>query len=162
MKILGIDPSVNNVGIALYDTVTKELRMQNFHPRREPKMSHSRLTVQIARVIHIEFLQGEKPDAMVLEFPQWEDSERGWVAMKQGHILNLAFIVGYLSASFDLPASKVFTPTVKEWKGNMPKTAVEERFRLRFPDLEDTKVSDHEFEATMLICWLLDNPDVEL
>lgn len=151
MLILGIDPSINNVGVAILDTETEVLFTDCFHPVRDKNTSMSVVSVRIARHIHT-ILQGKKVDMMVLEFPQWEDSERGWVAMKQGHILNLAFIVGYLAASFGLPASKVFTPTVQEWKGSMPKKAIEDRFKESFPDMKIP--SDHEFEAAMLIRYI--------
>lgn len=155
MLILGIDPSVNNVGIALLDTDTDELVTQCFHPKRE-NQSLSQIGNQIARKIWVELLQGKKPDCLVLEYPQFEDSERGIVAMKQGYILDLAFIVGFLGSSFGVSASKIWTPSVKEWKGTTPKKAIEVRFYRRFPHLAGSKISDHEFEAAMLICWLMD------
>lgn len=155
MLILGIDPSVNNIGIALYDTETEELKTNCFHPFRSND-SITQVGNQIARHIWTCVLQGKKVDCMVLEYPQFEDSERGIVAMKQGYILDLAFLVGYLACSFGVSARKTFTPSVKEWKGTTPKKAIEVRFYRRFPNLAGAKISDHEYEAAMLIMWLLD------
>lgn len=156
MLILGIDPSVKNVGIALYDTDTEELKLDCFHPIREGK-SRAQVANQIVRHIWVGVLQGKKVDSMVLEYPQFEDSERGIVAMKQGYILDLAFIVGFLGSSFGVSAGKIHTPSVKEWKGNTPKAAIEVRFYRRFPHLAGAKILDHEFEAAMLIMWLLES-----
>lgn len=153
MTILGIDPSINNVGLALYNRETQILKTQVFHPRRPATMAN--IGVQIARHILISFLQGEKrPDMLVIEYPEWQNSERGIIAMQQGYTLDLAFVVGFVAASLGIAASKIHMPTPSVWKGNLPKKAVGIRFERRF--LASAKlVTDHEFEAAMMIDWLL-------
>lgn len=154
MRYLGIDPSVNNVGIAFYDDETDELVTATFHPKRLSETTSTQIAVQIVRYILIQLLQGRKrADYIVLEHPQWEDSQRGNQAAAKGYTLDLAFLVGYIAGSMGLAATKTFTPTPLEWKGNMPKTAVESRFKKRWP--KHRKVSDHEFEAAMMIDWMI-------
>ncbi len=98
---------------------------------------------------------------MVIEYPEWQASERGIIAAQKGYTLDLAFVVGYLCGSLGIPASKCHTPTPNGWKGNLPKKAVGLRFERRF--LASAKeVSDHEFEAAMMIDWLLKQPSQEL
>lgn len=155
MIILGIDPSINNVGLALYNTDSQILKTHVFHPKRPASIAN--IGVQIARFIIISFLQGEKrPDALVIEYPEWQNSERGIIAMQQGFTLDLAFVVGFLCGSLGIKASACYTPTPSQWKGNLPKKAVGLRFERRF--LVSTKnLTDHEFESAMMIDWYLKN-----
>jgi len=155
MRVLGIDPSVNNVGIAFYDTQTHKLKTVTFQPKRTKDTPIANVAVQITRYILISVLQGEKrPDLAVMEYPQWEDSERGRMAMQKGYIHQLAFIVGYLCGNLGLASSCLYTPTPMEWKKNIPKKAIGIRFERRFL-VPANSVSDHEFEAAMMIDWLL-------
>lgn len=152
MTIIGIDPSINNVGIAIYDTLTKQLQLETFHPIKRPLLQ---VSIQIARHVVLRFLQGKKEFALVIEYPEFQGSQRGTVAAMKGYTLDLAFIVGYLSASLAIPSSRIWLPTPKAWKGNLPKTAVGIRFTERY-GLEYTNYSDHEYEAAMMIAWLMD------
>lgn len=154
MKILGIDPSVENVGIAWYDTDSRKLKTQTFHPYRKKETTTTNIGVQITKQI---ILNGwRNVDYFVIEHPQWEDSQRGRMAMQKGYTLDLAFLCGYLSSSVGLPASSIWTPTPMEWKGNLPKIAVGHRFEKRFL-VSANSITDHEFEAAMMIDWLMVN-----
>lgn len=154
MRYLGIDPSVNNVGIAFYDDESNELMTRTFHPKRGENTTTTQIAVQIVRFIMIDFLQGrKKADYIVLEHPQFENSIRGNQAAAKGYTLDLAFLVGYIAGAMGLASTKTFTPTPLEWKGNMPKMAVEVRFKKRWP--KHPKVLDHEFEAAMMIDWMI-------
>lgn len=153
MRYLGVDPSVNDVGLALYDDQTLRLRTATFHPLREGRNT-TNIAVQIVRHIKISLLQGEKgPDVMVLEHPQWENSERGHKAAARGYTLDLAYLIGFIAGSMGLAGNKIWTPTPLEWKGNAPKTAIGHRFWKRF-GIDPEAVTDHEFEAAMMIDWV--------
>lgn len=153
MIILGIDPSVNNVGIALWNTDTNECQTWTFHPKRTKDTPIVQVGHQLARYLFITVLQGKiRPDLVVAEYPQWEASERGLIAMQQGYTLDLAFMVGYAVSTLGLVPTKVLLPTPFEWKGNMPKTAVKARFEKHFQCSADD-ISDHEYEAAMMAVW---------
>lgn len=159
MKILGLDPSVNNVGLALWDSELNILQTDVFHPRRSKDTPMPEIGTQIVRHILTTFLQGEKDiQYAVMEFPQWENSTRGAIAMQQGYTLDLAYIVGHvagvLTCNLRLAATKIFTPTPMEWKKNLPKDAVGLRFQKRY-GVSPSEVSDHEFEAAMMIDWAI-------
>lgn len=155
MKILGVDPSVNNVGLAYWDSNRLFLKTTTFHPKRDSESSISSVAVQVARFIHIDFLAGEgRLDGLVMEFPQFENSDRGHQAMIKGFLFDLAFILGYLGGCLGVKASDIKTPTPNQWKGQMPKKAVGLRFDKTYGlDYED--YSDHEYEAAMMIQWYL-------
>lgn len=153
MIILGLDPSVNNVGLALLNSDTGDCQTWTFHPKRTKETPMTQVGAQLARFIFLSVLQGKiRPDLVVAEYPQWEGSERGLIAAQQGYTLDLAFIVGYAVATLGLVPTKIMTPTPMEWKGNMPKTAVKARFEKYF-EISADGISDHEYEAAMMAVW---------
>lgn len=155
MIILGIDPSVNNVGLALYNTTTKELRTRTFHPSLKLKSHLPSLSVEICRFISLVFLQKEKKiDRLVIEMPQWESSQRGKIAGVKGFTLDLAYIVGFCGGRLGLDPLDIYVPTPLMWKGQTPKHVTESRMRKRYNIT--TALSDHEFDAIGLIDWLLE------
>lgn len=158
MTILAIDPSVNNVGLARYNTDTKKLRTWLHHPSRKligasKTQSMVHLGNSILRFILVEFLQGEKIDELVIEYPQWQGSTKGLIAMQKGYTLDLAFLTGVLATGFRLASCNVYTPTPMEWKGNIPKKATEKRVEKKFGSLQ---ISEHEYDAIGLLLWRME------
>lgn len=153
MKILTIDPSVNNVGIALYDTQSSKLRTKLFHPKRDKDTPIYRVVREIYVATSL-FLQEKKDtvDCLIVEYPNWQNSTKGLIAMQQGYTLDLAFIVGYLAGRFNLSSDKVHLPTPLQWKKNIPKAATERRVQRKFGPLS---ISEHEFDAVGLLMWFL-------
>lgn len=157
MRILAVDPSVNNVGLALYDTETKRLQTHTHHPpNRKGKggetqeMSH--MMAGVFRFIYISLLQGKKIDKLVVEYPNWQGSERGLIAAQQGYTLDLAFIAGHLASSFGLTPSNIYLPTPSQWKGNAPKAATQARVQRMFGTLQ---IDEHAYDAVGMIMWLM-------
>lgn len=159
MLIIGIDPSINDIGIACYDTVKNKLQTECFQPTRKGKDKLRNLPsigMQTARHIFLRFLQGEKEDRwLVLEYPEFQNSARGTAAAIQGDTLNLAYVVGHLCGALKFPTSRIVLTTPSEWKGNLPKDVVEKRCRVAYGGLVDAKKTSHEWEAAMMIQWLL-------
>lgn len=152
MLILAVDPSINNVGLALYDTETKKLTTKVLHP---PKLKRQYLLSWIDVTIKIGFVV--VPDILIIEYPTFQHSSRGHIAAQKGYLFDLAYIAGYLSAQSGLDPSCIHLPTPQQWKGNLPKAAVGRRFERRFGISADS-ITDHEFEAAMMIAWFLDSP----
>lgn len=151
MRFLGVDPSVNDVGLAFYNDEAETLKTHTFKPIRGERTT-TNIAIQIVRFMQISILQGEKrPDYLVLEHPQWENSDRGHKAAAKGYTLDLAFLIGFIAGCSGLAGTKIFTPTPMEWKGNRPKTATEAQVKKKFPNL---RVTDHEYDAVGLILWL--------
>jgi len=146
MKILAIDPSINNVGFALYDTESEIIRTKIFHPKSSGIIMD--VCDQILNFYRKEF--AISVDVLIAEFPQWENSTRGEISMKQGHLFNLACIVGFLAAGINSLVK--LTPTPKGWKGQTPKVATEHRVKKQFGDLN---CSEHEYDAIGMIQWYL-------
>lgn len=149
MNIVAIDPSVNNVGIAKWDHVNKKLSTDLYHPvKTQGIVSVSSQIVTFCKMLQY------IPDILILEYPTFQGSTKGKIAAQKGFTIDLAFIVGYLAASFKLYRNQIFIPTPMEWKGNLPKEAVGHRFEKVYGIRADS-VSDHEFEAAMMIDWYL-------
>lgn len=155
MKLLAVDPSVNNVGLAWYDTDCDVLRTRLLHP---PKMDNmAKQGAYIVRYIYMDFLQGKKIDKLVIEYPNWQNSEKGLIAMQQGYTLDLAYICGVIAAGLNLASANIYLPTPLEWKGNLPKQATMKRVQDRFGFL---KISEHEYDAVGLLQWLRKQPGI--
>lgn len=150
MILLAVDPSVNNIGLACYNTDTKELRTKLFHP---PKGEDIQVVgAAILRYLYISFVYREKVDKLVVEYPNFQGSEKGLIAMQKGYTLDLAYICGVLSTGLQLASSNVFLPTPLVWKGNMPKKATEARVQRKFGTLQ---ISEHEYDAVGMLMWLM-------
>ena len=156
MKILAIDPSVNNVGVAFYDTETEQLKTTCFHPKRNKDTTVLAVAKQIVSHLHLNGNGRGQVDAIVIEQPNWQGSTKGLIAMQQGYTLDLAFLVGYLSSWLWCPLT--FLPTPMQWKGTVPKAATKKRVERRFGELQ---VSEHEYDAIGMIMWLLDSDKIK-
>lgn len=155
MTILAVDPSVNNIGLAFYDSVSGKLRTRTLQPVK-PKgdLAKAALGCQIVRAILVEFLQGERIDVLVAEYPNWQNSTKGFIAAQQGYTLDLAYIVGCVHMGV-CPQGIVLLPTPLQWKGNMPKSATEAKVNGAFCNLP--KISEHEYDAVGLVLWALND-----
>jgi len=149
MKILAIDPSVNNVGIAFYDTETKQLKTSCFHPKRNKDTTVLAVAKQIVSHMHLSG-KGRQMDVVVIEQPNWQGSTKGLIAMQQGYTLDLAFLVGYISCWLCCPIT--YLPTPMQWKGTIPKEATQRRVEKQFGELN---ITEHEFDAIGMIQWVL-------
>lgn len=149
MKFLAVDPSINNVGLAYYNSDTQVVRTRIFHP---PKLDLAPMGASILRFIFISFLQGEKVDKLIVEYPNFQGSTKGLIAMQQGYTLDLAYICGVLAGGMQLASADVMLPTPLEWKGNQPKAATELRVQRWFGTLQ---ISEHEYDALGLLLYAM-------
>lgn len=160
MKILAIDPSVNNIGLAIWNLTNNKIRTRLHHPVRTfANANESQSMIQLAnaalRFIWVDFLQGEKVDKLVVEYPAWQASTKGLIAMQKGYTLDLAFLAGAMATGFKLSSQDVYTPTPLQWKGNAPKTATQHRVQKQFGMLQ---ISEHEVDAIGLAMWAKTQP----
>lgn len=148
--------------MALWDSYKeKEIKTKLFHPTKKK----TELTCQVMPRIANEILRfifltlyNELPDVLVIEYPQWEGSERGAIASQKGYTLNLAFLAGYIGGYYALPFTKKYFPTPRDWKGNMPKSATVHRVQKYFGTLQ---ISEHEMDAVGLILWAKELPGIK-
>lgn len=151
MKIIGIDPSLNHIGIAWKiddcQVQTKQLDFTNldFKDKTERLIHVGTCLVRTLKSYAL-----TNADVGVIEYPNFQTSERGKIAATQGYTLDLAFICGYVLSA--MPNTRWFTPTPVQWKGGQPKEAIGIKFT-RWTGIDYHTLSDHQFEASMMIKW---------
>lgn len=150
MIYAAIDPSVNNIGVAVHNTETQMVDTHLYRPVRTDSLLFDARTV--LQKIKTSILLNRPVDYLTIEYPNWQNSDKGLIAMQQGYTLDLAFQVGIFAAGFGLPSGSVFLPTPNIWKGNTPKLATEHRVQKKFGILQ---ISEHEYDALGMILWTI-------
>lgn len=153
MKILSIDPSVNNVGFVVVDLAAKSVndRWQwgMIHPQGNNLQAKLANTVdEINYAVKIEDITH-----LITEWPTFFGSVAGSIAAQKGYTINLAAVNSYLAGSFGFRDNRWIMLTATEWKGSVTKAITMRKF-LRFfkganLDLRST-ISEHEIDALMM------------
>lgn len=147
MKILAIDPSIRNVGVACYWTDTNELLTKIIRP---PSFKRDQLLFLAKNILSQLEDWMYNLDILVVEYPNWQGTSKGAIAAQQGYTLDLAFMVGLFVAQFS--KAKTFLPTPMQWKGNLKKEATQHRVQKQFGELN---ITEHEYDAVGMIQWYL-------
>src|SRR5215475_15517828 len=132
--ILAIDPSVNNLGWAVYysggtpndlcgthyDPVTQIYRRSWNYGLFNP--NNSQLATSLCRYF-LDALgtQHYRITKVVVEIPTFFNSQVGRIAAKQGHTTRLAWIDGFIAGYYHLESGSYSEYTPAEWKGTMSK-----------------------------------------
>jgi hypothetical protein len=155
MRILALDPSVNNVGWATLDLEfdsennrvvkedwnwgTWELNGQNFLMRCGDCRDYI-----LQEIGDFDFL--------VVEWPMYYDSDKGSVAARQGYTINLAGVAMYICGYFQLHHTKMRLYTAPDWKGTTPKKVTARRF-FRLFDVNINDIDEHAIDAVMMLLY---------
>jgi Holliday junction resolvasome RuvABC endonuclease subunit len=163
--VLAIDPSMNNLGWAVYnanlgqnryDIDSDAWRFGLIHPNS--KMSgHYKWYDAFARIESA--LDGWKPTHLACEWPEFFASVRGKIAATKGYTVDLAGLVGFIVGRFNLPMEFVTLWKPQQWKGMVPKGVTQAKFLRLFGDKEAGHVvrhySDDVIDAIMIAeFWL--------
>lgn len=151
--VIGIDPSVNHVGVAYKRSRAHDVEWFQVNPTRGDESGIRRLVAAQEIVRKLKIMCVDDAEYGVIEYPNFQESQRGHIAAQQGYTLDLAFVCGYLVCN--MPNTKWLMPTPNKWKGNQPKDAVGKKFT-RWTGKDYLTVSDHCFEAAMMIKWFED------
>lgn len=144
MRILGIDPSVNNIGVALWED--GNIVTRTWHP---PFKEKEFLLAYLPAIVK-DLLRERPIDHLVVEYPSFHTSTKGKIAAQKGYTLDLAFVAGLIASL--VKAKHTCFPTPMDWKGQTPKDIVGVRFH-QWSGYHLT--NDHEFEAAMMIKYVL-------
>lgn len=173
MRLLALDPSVNDVGWATFDT-------------SEIKVGHQYLLKNIDRLRKIAIRQVWKwgtwhlegtslemrqldlvqtiianigPfDILIGEKPSFFDNARGHIASRQNYTIDLAAVLNYVAGWFHKDHRNYFPINVMAWKGNVPKMVTARQFFRIFGYKEripPAGLTDHAIDATMLLHYWL-------
>jgi hypothetical protein len=161
--ILSIDPSINNVGVALCwssDEKIPEIPAGTFRIHNELGWHWFKIDVPQVEKLQdrcdylVTFLPPPSEiSELVIEYPMFMGgSDRGNIAAQKGYTIDLGCVCGYLMAYFQPCKVHLYKPN--EWKGQMPKDVIGRRFERIFRVKYKT-VPDHCYEATMMLYWHL-------
>lgn len=151
MIFAAIDPSINNIGLAILQTHGKgEVwlnRALTFYPDEEDKIA-DKVEKAFKYFVKNGWVYTSPPMQLIMEYPQYMTAQRGIIAAQKGYTLDLAFICGLFQGLFQIPNDDVFLYTPQQWLGNRPKTATEAKFKRVFP--HNKPESEHSTDAAML------------
>lgn len=156
--ILSIDPSVNNIGVCLYDKITNEICWKLLRPPKFERVENTLVWIKkyLEKMIGVT-IHKENEIALnfitevVCEMPQFFNSNKGAVAATKGYTLDLACICGYLAGICKFAKPYYYLPI--QWKGNVPKRGMIKRFERLFPN--EKTPSEHECESVLLLNYHL-------
>jgi len=155
--LLAVDPSINNMGCALFVVSSKRLMSAELlHPEKDAKDFTDKsfsLYLKIKKVI-----VDHSVDIMVMEMPEKWDTA-GFMSRESGAIQKLVFVCGVIySLRYDIEV-KVVTPS--KWKGQLPKEVTRNRLtKFYVPSFykkeeEWKKVNHNIVDAIGIGHWLL-------
>jgi len=155
--IMAIDPSINNMGCAIFSKNKKELLSAALlHPSKDAKSDYMEKSFSLyTKVRHL--VEKNQIETIVLEMPEHWDTA-GFMSRESGAIQKLVFIAGMVySLRFSV---NVKTVTPRGWKGQLPKDVTRNRltkfYSPSFYTEDEWKKLDHNIvDAIGLGHWLL-------
>lgn len=125
-RLISIDPSINNVGIAVWELPNALMMYRLLHPKVDARNNEYDKSLSILDQIK-DWIKTYAVNRMILEVPaHW--AVGGFEARETGSIAKLMLVVGLLySMKHDLDELKIVKP--HEWKGQLPKEVMENRLR---------------------------------
>ena len=126
-RLLSCDPSVNNLGMAIWDVNEKKLLLWKLlHPEVGQRRNEFDKSLSMLNQVK-QWIQTYAVNRIIMETPEhWVVG--GFQARETGSMTKLAFVCGMLcSLVNDLQEFKVVTPA--EWKGQLPKEVVANRLK---------------------------------
>lgn len=145
---LSVDPSVNNLGVALYDPDAQNFEWALIMPTGSFLTDRiNSIHTELSRWLRYRNTSFDGIYELVCEFPMFFNSEKGAVAATMGFTHPLAAICGYLAGVCKFAKVRFYTPI--QWKGNLTKAAIQFRFEQLFPNT--LLPSEHEQEAVVML-----------
>jgi hypothetical protein len=99
---------------------------------------------------------------LVVELPTFFNSEAGRIAVREGHIIRLSVMLGYIMGKLELWEPDVTMYTPAQWKGMVPKDITRKKFFRTFRDAGRpdawgrTPTYDHDtIDAIMMLHFFL-------
>lgn len=148
IKLLSLDPSVNQVGFATLQ----------FSPEGEQMWTWGSWTLSGYNLLercsdlcaYVQQSGNADFTDLILEWPTYYASDTGQIAAKMNYTINLAAIAMYVAGFFHTPVSRIDLVTAPQWKGQANKRITARRFFRNFGE-EALQVDQHAVDAVMLL-----------
>jgi hypothetical protein len=160
MKIFALDPSINDVGWAVAENITRNEDGVWDCSKINWRWGHWNIGSinlvnkfrEIAEWVILE-VGGLDPteDWIVLEWPAYFGTEKGQIAAQMGYTLPLAGVCAYVAGFFRMPPDSTFFLTATEWKGSVPKEITRMRFFRALGIEKIYKINHNAVDAVMLL-----------
>ncbi len=160
MRILSLDPSVNNVGWALCNE--QKPNKKKAWKYGTLKLSGSSLEMRIMDMCQqLEELVSEggegMPEFLVTEKPAFFSSERGQVAAHMNYTIDLAAVNYFFAGWYHYDHRHHFAITANQWKGSVAKVVTARRFFRDFPHVNPLTMSEHAIDAVMMCRFTIEH-----
>lgn len=146
-RLMSIDPSINNMGVAIWDIDNKELLLWKLvHPRVDKRKNEYEKALSMCDQLR-EWARTYAVNHMILEVPShW--SVGGFEARETGSIAKLCFVCGLIyGIQYDMEEFILVKPS--DWKGQTPKRVVANRLKDDYVkyDIDMTKLNENIMDA---------------
>lgn len=148
MRVLAIDPSINNCGIAVFDG-KKLVHHELLHPDDMGKDHVDKSKSMFAQIV--EFRDAYKIQKIVIEIPtHWATA--GYLARESGSIYKVTFVAGMICS-----LSNIVTVTPDGWKCQLPKHVVANRLNrmVQYKELNLIKMDHNIVDAIGIGHWYI-------
>lgn len=146
-----LDPGISGTGVAIWkdsewkDRAALPVLTENLYPSARCTDWTERAET-IGRKL-LELFNRYPPLFVYCEFPEFQDSAKGYAVATKGDLQKLTFIVGFFAAMAWEKRAAFVPYKVSVWKGQLPKPVVISRIIERIPGISEMKVSSHSFDA---------------
>ena len=126
-RLMSIDASINNLGMAIWDIDKKQLLLWKLvHPKPHCRSNEYAKSLSMSDQLR-EWAKVYAVNHMILEVPShW--SIGGFEARETGSIAKLCFVCGLIyGMQYDMEEFKLVKPS--DWKGQLPKVVVANRLK---------------------------------
>lgn len=157
MKVLALDPSVNNVG---WSTFTVPKRKDSRFTRLKAwkwgtwQPEGGSLEMRMMDLCHTIDREIDGFDYLITERPAFYNNERGTIAARLNYTIDLGSINFFVAGWFHMDHRRHFSITATQWKGSVDKVITLRHFFRCFGE-KHKNLTDHAVDATMLLrFWL--------
>lgn len=152
LRVLAIDPSINNVGWAYLEITRNEAGEKEMGWNWGVfNLDGWNLLQRCKDLVHYVDQQNlNEFDYLLIEWPMFYSSEKGQVAATESYTINLAAIGAYLAGWYHIPTENVELITAPQWKGNQTKAITARRFMKQF-GCDPLKEDHNAIDATMML-----------
>lgn len=181
MRVLSIDPSINNVGWTLFEITDQHrdafrqalkggaltpLKAEQFASvaKRQVwkwgtiQLEGTNLQMRIMDLVHMLIIKTEgRFDYLITEKPAFYSSEKGVIAARQNYTIDLAAVGYFVAGWFRMDHRKHHPITAITWKGSVSKQITAKAFFRFFGDEAKAAkgTSEHSIDSTMLLHYWL-------
>ena len=154
-NILAIDPSINNIGIVIYQIKQNTTSIETILIKTKGDTSAKKIFYLTEQLENL--LRNNKVDVAVIEEPPKFIRRRGWKNLNTSSIMKLSMAYGCILSvlsRWGIPVE--FIPAGKLATKNKARLYLEQ-----VKHIDTSQMSEHEVDALMLVDWYREQKELE-